>query len=81
MKRILLTAAITAAVLTVAIGIYGGSLIRSAQTDTVNAVQSIAGALADEYPDAVPLIAESASGKYSESGKEIMARANPGRQA
>lgn len=74
MKRILLTAAVLAAVLIAAIGIYGGSLIRSAQTDTVNAVQSIAGALADEYPDAVPLIAESASGKYSESGKEIMAR-------
>ncbi len=74
MKRILLTAAITAAVLTVAIGIYGGSLIRSAQTNTVNAVQSIAGALSNEYPDAVPLIAGAAGGEYSEVGAEIMAR-------
>lgn len=74
MKRILLFTAAFAAVLTVVIGIYGARLIRTAQADTLNVIQSIAGALSDEYPDAVPLIAESASGKYSESGKEIMAR-------
>lgn len=74
MKRILLFTAAFAAVLTIAIGIYGAQLILTAQADTLNVIQSIAGALSDEYPDAVPLIAESASGKYSESGKEIMAR-------
>lgn len=74
MKRILLTAAAAAAALTVAIGIYGAQLIRAAQADTLRVMQSIAGALTDEYPETAALIAEAANGEYSSDGERIMSR-------